>query len=56
MRDVRAGEELTYDWAMEENIPTRTECRCGAATCRKILTGRDWTKPVLRGSPGGTSP
>ena len=48
MRDVRAGEELTYDWAMEENIPARTECRCGAATCRKILTGRDWTKPALR--------
>jgi hypothetical protein len=48
MRDVRAGEELTYDWAMEENIPARTECRCGAPTCRKILTGRDWTKPVLR--------
>ena len=48
MRDVRAGEELTYDWAMEENIPAQTECRCGAATCRKILTGRDWTKPALR--------
>lgn len=48
MRDVRAGEELTYDWAMEENIPARTECRCGAATCRKILTGRDWTKSALR--------
>ena len=48
MRDVRAGEELTYDWAMEENIPARTECRCGAPTCRKILTGRDWTKPTLR--------
>ena len=48
MRDVRAGEELTYDWAMEENIPARTECRCGAPTCRKILTGRDWTKPALQ--------
>ena len=48
MRDVRACEEPTYDWAMEENIPARTECRCGAPKCRKILTGRDWTKPALR--------
>ena len=48
MRNVRAGEELTYDWAMEENIPARTVCRCGAPACRKILTGRDWTKPALR--------
>jgi SET domain-containing protein len=48
MRDVRAGEELTYDWAMEENTAARIECRCGAPTCRKILTGRDWTKPALR--------
>ena len=48
MRDVRAGQELTYDWAMEENLAARTECRCGAPTCRKILTGRDWTKPALR--------
>jgi hypothetical protein len=30
LRDVAAGEELTYDWAMEENQPARTQCRCGA--------------------------
>ena len=48
MRDVRAGEELTYDWAMEENAPARTRCRCGAPRCRGVLTGRDWAKPELR--------
>src|SRR5688572_1907514 len=48
MRNVRAGEELTYDWAMEENSRARTRCRCGAPACRKILTGRDWKKPALR--------
>jgi hypothetical protein len=48
MRDVRAGEELTYDWAMEENRPARTRCRCGAPRCRGLLTGQDWMQPALR--------
>ena len=48
MRDVRAGEELTYDWAMEENIPARMRCRCGAPGCRGLLSGRDWRKPALQ--------
>jgi SET domain-containing protein len=48
MRDITAGEELTYDWAMEENGPARTRCRCGAPRCRRLLTGRDWKMPALR--------
>jgi uncharacterized protein len=48
LRDVAAGEELTYDWAMEENHPTRTMCRCGARRCRRILTGQDWKRPALQ--------
>src|SRR5262245_27906572 len=48
LRDVRAGEELTYDWAMEENSPEKTRCRCGAPNCRGMLTGQDWKKPALR--------
>jgi SET domain-containing protein len=48
MRAVAAGEELTYDWAMEENAPARTRCRCGSPRCRKWLTGRDWRRPELR--------
>lgn len=48
LRDVRPDEELTYDWAMEENHPAHTACRCGAASCRKILTGEDWRKPSLQ--------
>jgi uncharacterized protein len=42
LRDIAAGEELTYDWAMEENRAHRTRCRCGARRCRRVLTGRDW--------------
>ena len=47
-RDIAAGEELTYDWAMEENQRARTQCRCGARRCRRVLTGRDWRIPRLQ--------
>ena len=48
LRDIRAGEELTYDWAMEENGRDRTRCRCGARRCRRVLTGGDWKIPRLQ--------
>jgi hypothetical protein len=48
LRAVRRGEELTYDWAMEENRPARMRCRCGATRCRGVLTGQDWRKPALQ--------
>ena len=48
LRDIRAGEELTYDWAMEENAPDSTPCRCGAPNCRGLLTGRDWMRRDLQ--------
>ena len=48
LRDVAAGEELTYDWAMEENRRARTRCTCQAPSCRGILTGRDWQIPALQ--------
>jgi SET domain-containing protein len=48
LRDVAAGEELTYDWAMEENWRARTRCTCQSPSCRGILTGRDWEIPVLQ--------
>ena len=48
LRDVRRTEELAYDWAMEEDEPARTRCRCGARRCRSILTGRDWRIPALQ--------
>jgi uncharacterized protein len=48
LRSIRAGEELTYDWAMEEDAPAVTTCACGARRCRGRLTGRDWTIPSLQ--------
>ena len=47
-RDIRAGEELTHDWAMTDDDDYSVECNCGAPDCRKILTGQDWRRPDLQ--------
>ena len=48
MRDIRAGEELTHDWATTDDDDCSIECKCGAPNCRKILTGKDWQLPQLQ--------
>ena len=48
MRDIRAGEELTHDWAMTDDDDYSIECKCGAPDCRKTLTGKDWQRPDLQ--------
>ena len=48
MRDSRAGEELTHDWAMTDDDGYSVECNCGASDCRKILTGKDWQRSDLQ--------
>jgi uncharacterized protein len=48
MRDIRAGEELTHDWAMTDDDDYSVECKCSTANCRKILTGKDWQRPELQ--------
>jgi uncharacterized protein len=47
MRDIRAGEELTHDWAMTDDDDYSLECNCGAPDCRRTLTGKDWQRPDL---------
>jgi SET domain-containing protein len=46
--DIRAGEELTHDWAMTDDDDYSVECNCGALNCRQILTGKDWQRPDLQ--------
>jgi uncharacterized protein len=48
IRDIRAGEELTHDWAMTDDDDYSMECKCGASNCRNILTGKDWQRPDLQ--------
>ncbi len=43
MRAIQRGEELCWDYAFGESNPKfRMRCRCGAAGCRGVVTGRDW--------------
>ena len=43
MRDIRAGEEICYDYAMSDTTPyDEFECDCGAPDCRHRITGNDW--------------
>src|SRR6478752_9555497 len=48
MRHIRAGEELTHDWAMTDDDDYSLKCNCDAPDCRKILTGKDWQHPDLQ--------
>jgi len=48
MRDISAGEELTHDWAMTDDDDYSVECNCGAASCRKILAGKEWQRADLQ--------
>ena len=48
MRDVVRGEELTTDYALFDDSDEQMECRCGAGTCRGIISGRDWKRPDLQ--------
>ncbi|HEY7465389.1 MAG TPA: SET domain-containing protein-lysine N-methyltransferase, partial [Dehalococcoidia bacterium] len=48
MRDIREGEELTHDWAMTDDDTYEMPCRCGAASCRGVVSGQDWRKPELQ--------
>lgn len=48
MRDIEAGEELTHDWATTDDDDYEMDCRCGAASCRKVITGQDWRRKDLQ--------
>jgi len=48
MRDIEAGEELTYDYAMSDSGDFEFECFCGKPNCRKRVRGTDWKIPELQ--------
>ncbi len=48
MRDIAAGEEVTFDYAMCDSSPyDEFACRCGSSHCRGRVTGSDWRNPDL---------
>jgi hypothetical protein len=49
MRDVEAGEELCFDYAMTDSDDyDMFECSCRTDRCRGLVTGDDWKRPELR--------
>ncbi|CAG0934214.1 hypothetical protein TFLX_03400 [Thermoflexales bacterium] len=48
LRDIEAGEEVCFDYAMTDCTPyDEFECRCGSANCRGTVRGEDWKLPEL---------
>jgi uncharacterized protein len=45
MRDIAAGEEITYDYATSQDEDTLFDCACPSPGCRKRVTGREHLEP-----------
>jgi len=54
MRDIRAGEEITFDYAMTvsesggSDMVFCLKCSCGSSLCRGTITEQDWRLPGLQ--------
>ncbi|WP_428261335.1 SET domain-containing protein [Haliangium sp.] len=48
MRDIAAGEEICFDYAMSDGSDYDAfDCACGAPNCRGRVSGADWREPLL---------
>ena len=52
MRDIPAGEQITFDYSMTDANAQKTwvtiDCLCGEPTCRKQITDQDWKRKDLQ--------
>lgn len=51
MRDIKKGEEVSFDYAMAATSPImlfKASCTCNAPICRKHLKSSDWKIPALQ--------
>jgi uncharacterized protein len=54
LREIAAGEEICYDYAMSDgSIYDEFDCCCGAPACRGRITGNDWQQPALQAQYAG---
>ncbi|MBU6347554.1 MAG: SET domain-containing protein-lysine N-methyltransferase [Actinomycetales bacterium] len=54
MRDIKVGEELTFDYATcDDSDYDEFDCLCGADVCRGRVTGQDWKLPELQAKYAG---
>ena len=48
-RDIEAGEEICFDYAMSDSNPyDEFDCQCGSPLCRGKVRGEDWRLPILQ--------
>jgi SET domain-containing protein len=53
MKDIKKGEEITFDYAMCENSSNMDiSCECGAPLCRGKVRDGDWRKEDLQARYG----
>jgi len=50
MRNISAGEEITFDYVMDsyDGKWYKLKCNCGKKDCRKIICDKDWQNPRLQ--------
>lgn len=48
MRDIKAGDELTIDYATIAAHPLDISCTCKSPICRKHISGNDWKIPSVQ--------
>lgn len=49
MEEIQAGGQITFDYAMTQNVPVLFEsCGCGAGNCRGQITAEDYRLPELQ--------
>ncbi len=48
LRDIKAGEELCYDYAMTTARKYELTWACGTSNCRRTITGDDWKRLDLK--------
>ncbi len=49
IRNIKRGEELSYDYGLAESNPKfKMICQCKSKNCRKIITGSDWKDKNFR--------
>lgn len=54
MTDIRAGEEICFDYAMCDAADyDEFVCECGTPSCRRLVTGSDWKRTELQARYSG---
>ncbi len=48
IRNIKLGEELTFDYCNNETFFEPFECKCGSKRCRKLIKPTDWKDTGLK--------